>query len=192
MCFTPTCAATGVVGRMPVKIALLRGVNVAGTNRLPMAEFRAMLEGLGLGRVETYIQSGNAVFDSDLAAAALARVIREAISQRFGFSPEVFVLDEADMAKALTDHPFSGAAAEKVHVFFLSTPPVALDEAFLASHAAEGDGWHLSANRFTLHTPAGIGRSKLADKLHKVLPGPMTARNLRTIAALQAMVDAKR
>jgi uncharacterized protein (DUF1697 family) len=62
----------GAVGPMPVRVALLRGVNVGGANKLPMAGFRALLAGLGLGRVETYIQSGNAVFDSDLAAAGTA------------------------------------------------------------------------------------------------------------------------
>lgn len=191
MCFTPTFAATGGAERMPVRVALLRGVNVGGSNRLPMAEFREALASLGLERVETYIQSGNVVFDSDLAADALAGMMRAAIAARFGFSPEVFVLEASEITAALHDHPFTDAAPEKVHVFYLSALPDGLDEAGLKALAAEGDGWKLGGNRFTLHTPAGIGRSKLADKLHKFLPGQMTARNLRTIAALQAMIEAR-
>jgi uncharacterized protein (DUF1697 family) len=175
---------------MPARVALLRGVNVSGANRLPMAAFRGMLEGLGLGRVRTYIQCGNAVFDSDLAARALAPVIRTAIADRFGFSPEVFVLDGSDITAALTDHPFASAAPEKVHVFFLTETPGVVDDTGLRALAAPGDGWHLEGSRFTLYTPAGIGRSKLADKLHKFLPGQMTARNLRTVAALHAMIAA--
>jgi uncharacterized protein (DUF1697 family) len=191
MCFTRTFGATGGGARMSVRVALLRGVNVSGTNRLPMAEFRKLLTGLGLERVETYIQSGNAVFDTGLAAGELAAMIRDGVAGAFGFAPEVFVLEAADITEALHDHPFAGAAAEKVHVFYLSTPPAKLDDAGMRAFAAAGDGWRLSGNRFTLHTPAGIGRSKLAEKLHKFLPGPMTARNLRTIAALQAMIAAR-
>ncbi len=176
---------------MRVRVALLRGVNVGGANRLPMADFRQMLEGLGLERVQTYIQSGNVVFDSGLAANTLAATIREGISRTFGFSPVVFVVDAAQITEALHDHPFGAAAPEKVHVFYLTTPPDGVDETGLRALAAEGDGWWLSGNRFTLHTPAGIGRSRLADRLHKFLPGLVTARNLRTIAALQAMIDAR-
>ncbi|WP_309668272.1 DUF1697 domain-containing protein [Tabrizicola sp.] len=176
---------------MPARLALLRGVNVSGANKLPMAEFRALLTGLGLHRVETYIQNGNAVFDSDLAAQDLARVISDGIGAAFGFAPAVLVLDATELSDALNDHPFTGAAPEKVHVFFLQTAPDALDEDALRRLAAPGDGWHLSGRRFTLHTPGGVGASRLAAKLPSLLPVPMTARNLRTVAALCTMVAAR-
>lgn len=175
---------------MVTRIALLRGVNVAGANRLAMSDFREMLSGLGLGQVETYVQSGNAVFDSDLATLDLEATIREAVSGRFGFAPETFVLGAGEIAAALTDHPFAGADPARVHVFFLREPPVP-DEGSLRALALPGDGWHIGPRRFTLHTPAGIGTSKLAGKLQRLLPAPMTARNLRTVAALQAMVAAR-
>jgi uncharacterized protein (DUF1697 family) len=171
---------------MAVWVALLRGVNVSGAGKLPMAEFRDMLEAKGLGRVQTYIQSGNAVFDSNLAAPALEAMIRDGIAARFGFAPETFVLTAEEIAKALTDHPFDGADPARVHVFFLRETPV-LDEAALRALALPGDGWQVGSRRFTLHTPDGIGRSKLAEKLARLLPAPMTARNLRSIAALHEM-----
>ena len=65
---------------MRVRVALLRGVNVGGAGRLPMVEFRATLVGLGLERVRTYIQSGNAVFDSYLSPAGLEALIRDAVA----------------------------------------------------------------------------------------------------------------
>jgi uncharacterized protein (DUF1697 family) len=172
---------------MSAKVALLRGVNVSGKARLPMADFRALLADLGLRRVQTYIQSGNAVFDSDLPAATLEPMIRDAIAARFGFAPEVFVLAAGDITEALTDHPFALADPARVHVFFLKRAPTP-DEDALRALSLPGDGWHLGARRFTLHAPAGIGRSRLADRLATLLPAPMTARNLRTLAALQAML----
>lgn len=175
---------------MSVRVALLRGVNVSGAGKLPMAAFRTMLAGLGLGRVETYIQSGNAVFDSDLAAPELESLIRNAIATTFGFAPETFVLAAADIAAALTDHPFAAAEPNRVHVFFLKAMP-APDEAALQALALPGDGWHLGPRRFTLHTPGGVGTSRLAEKLPKHLPAPMTARNLRSVAALHALVTAR-
>lgn len=171
---------------MDVRIALLRGVNVSGAGKLPMAEFREMLAGLGLAEVRTYIQSGNAVFESDLAAERLEVAIRDAVAERFGFAPETFVRSVAEMVEALTDHPFTAADPARVHVFFLRQTP-ALDEAALRPLALPGDGWHVGPRRFTLHTPGGIGRSKLAERLARLLPAPMTARNLRTLAALRAI-----
>lgn len=175
---------------MAVWVALLRGVNVGGAGKLPMAGFRAMLEAIGFGRVESYIQSGNAVFDSELAAAELEGLIRAAIAARFGFAPECFVLSAGEIEAALSDHPFAGAEGNRVHVCFLRETPVP-DEAAMRALAGSGEGWHIGPGRFTLHTPGGYGTSKLAERLPRLLPAPMTARNLRTVAALVAMVRAR-
>jgi uncharacterized protein (DUF1697 family) len=171
---------------MANRIALLRGVNVSGAGKLPMAEFRAMLEGMGFTGVRTYIQSGNAALDSDLPSEMLEAMIRAAVADRFGFAPETFVRTLGEIREALTDHPFGGAEPTLVHVVFLRETPVP-DETALRALALPGDGWHIGPRRFTLHTPGGFGRSKLAERLPRLLPAPMTARNLRTIAALHAM-----
>jgi uncharacterized protein (DUF1697 family) len=168
-------------------VALLRGVNVSGAGKLPMAEFRAMLAGMGLQSVRTYIQSGNAVFESDRMAADLEAAIRDAVAARFGFAPETFVLSANEIRSALTDHPFADVEPKLVHVCFLRETP-APDEAALQALALPGDGWHIGPRRFTLSTPGGFGTSKLAEKLPRLLPQPMTARNLRTLGALQDMI----
>ncbi len=175
---------------MAVWIVLLRGVNVSGAGKLPMAEFRTMLAGLGLGRVETYIQSGNAVFDSDLTAPELEVLIQGRVAARFGFAHECFVLSAEEIEAALLDHPFAGAEGNRVHVTFLRETPTP-DEASLRVLAQPGDGWHIGLRRFTLHTPGGYGVSKLAEKLPRLLSAPMTARSLNTVAALVAMVRAR-
>lgn len=173
---------------MSAKLALLRGVNVSGANKVPMAGFRDLLSGLGLSQVQTYIQSGNAVFDSDRPSPELEAAIRNAIGATFGFLPETFVLDADAVAAALSDHPFAAAEPARVHVFFLRQTP-APDTGALRALALPGDGWHIGPCRFTLHTPGGVGTSKLADKLPRLLPTPMTARNLRTVAALHALMS---
>jgi uncharacterized protein (DUF1697 family) len=174
---------------MGVRIALLRGVNVGGAGKLPMPAFRALLSEMGLAGVTTYIQSGNAVFTSDRPAAALEAAIRAAIADRFGFAPETFVLSAEEIAEALTDHPFQKADPARVHVFFLRKTPEP-DDATLRPLALPGDVWHVGPNRLTLSTPDGIGRSRLARELERRLPQPMTARNLRTLAALHALAQA--
>jgi uncharacterized protein (DUF1697 family) len=171
---------------MAVQVALLRGVNVSGAGRLPMAEFRAMLEGIGCRAVATYIQSGNAVFDSDFGARDLEPMIRDAVAAGFGFAPETFVLSASEIGAALQDNPFAGAEPKLVHVVFLRETPVP-DEAVLRGLAQPGDGWHIGPRRFTLHTPGGFGTSKLAERLPRLLPQPMTARNMRTVAELDRM-----
>lgn len=168
-------------------VALLRGVNVSGANRLPMAAFRALLSDLGLIAPQTYIQSGNAVFRSDLPPPELEMMITRAIADRMGFAPACFVLSGDALRRALTDHPFQSAAPEQTHVFFLKETPV-LDEAALRVFATGGEAWHLTADRLTLHTPEGFGRSKLAERLPRLLPTPHTARNLRSVAALVAII----
>lgn len=171
---------------MGVWVALLRGVNVGGAGKLPMAEFRDMLTRMGFDGVQTYIQSGNVVFNSDHAAPELEVMIRDGVQTRFGFAPATFVLAEAEFASSRTDHPFPDANPKFVHVVFLRETPKP-DEAVLRALAMPGDGWHVGPRRFTLHTPGGFGTSKLAEKLPRLLPQPMTARNLRTIAELHRM-----
>lgn len=167
-------------------IALLRGANVSGAGKLPMAEFRAMLAGMGFGGVQSCIQSGNAVFRSELGARELEAMIRDAVAARFGFGPETFVLDAGEIGAALVDHPFAGAEPKLVHVVFLRET-FAPDEAALRALALPGEGWHIGPCRFTLHTRGGFGTSKLVERLPRLLPQPMTARNLRTVAELDRM-----
>lgn len=170
-------------------ILMLRGVNVSGANRLPMAEFRAMLEGLGLLRVQTHIQSGNAVF-LGLRDGLEARVA-EGLKLRFGLSVPVFVLRLPEMAAVLAANPFlaEGAAdGAKVHIVFLRGA-VQMGEG-LALHASKGERFHLTDRAFYLHTPEGFGASAVAEKLPRYLKAEMTARNQRSASAILALAQA--
>ncbi len=169
------------------RAVLLRGVNVSGRNRLPMADFRKLLEGLGLRRVETVIQSGNAVFCGGPDDDALAASIRAALLSAFGFAPEVFLRDLAALEAAM-DHPFGpDADPSRVHAVFLAEPAPKLDDARLQAVRTD-EAWSLRPGLFLLHTPSGIGRSRVAEVLPRALKVAQTARNLNTVAALAGML----
>jgi uncharacterized protein (DUF1697 family) len=168
---------------------LLRGVNVSGRNRLPMQTFPDLLNGLGLTAVETFIQSGNAVFCGGPDHVTLAPLIRDALQASVGFAPEVFLLRLPELEAAL-NHPFGpDARPNQVHAHFLR-PDAVLDDARLLALRRD-EAWQMVPGLFLLHTPSGLGTSKLAEALPRALKGPMTARNLNTVAALAAMLRSR-
>ncbi|MRR52842.1 MAG: DUF1697 domain-containing protein, partial [Rhodocyclaceae bacterium] len=98
---------TGGEGSMETSIALFRGINVGGNASLPMKELVGILQDLGCQNVRTYIQSGNAVFDSAAGdPAALVSRIAAAIQQRRGFAPHVLLLRLAQLEQAMAQNPF--------------------------------------------------------------------------------------
>ncbi len=106
--------------RGAVRILLLRGVNVGGAGKLPMAGLRGLLDRLGHGPARSHIQSGNAVIFPDAASGALAARISAAIAESFGFAPGVRVLDLAELQAALGANPFPVTPEEgqKLHLYF--------------------------------------------------------------------------
>jgi uncharacterized protein (DUF1697 family) len=112
-----------------VKFAVfLRGVNVGGHGRLPMADLKTALEAAGFDEVSTYLASGNAVVSvpGRSSAATVEDRVREAIVTGFGASPELVVRTHRELATVIDANPFPAAAEEKpawFHVFFTSVPP---------------------------------------------------------------------
>lgn len=175
---------------MSTYIVLLRGVNVGGHNKLPMKDWRAIMEGLGYENVRTYIQSGNAVFESDGSASDIAAGMTSTIGEVFGFRPSCVVLTLSEVQAALAACPFrpEGENAHKlVHVFFLNGLVKSYDPEGLQMLATQEEAFHMTDSVFYLYTPQGFGVSKVAEKLGKYLKGDMTARNLRTVETLIEM-----
>lgn len=165
---------------MTRRILLLRGVNVAGA-KLPMAEFRAALERLGLTAVQSYIQSGNLVFD-DPGLPDLAARIAQALQDGFGLTSELFLYTPHEIARIAAACPYGGDDGAKLHVFFLLRP-CSLAVADLAPWIST-EQLTITPRAIYLSAPDGIGRSKLAEKLARVVKVPMTARNWNTVQAL--------
>ena len=89
-------------------LALLRGINVGGKNKVPMAELKAMLEDLGFEDVTTWIQSGNVIFHSTLTASAAANKIEAALSETFTLDSDlirVLVLTHAQLGAVVDRRP---------------------------------------------------------------------------------------
>jgi uncharacterized protein (DUF1697 family) len=171
-------------------IAFFRGVNVGG-NRVSMKELVALLESLGCRSVKTYIQSGNAIFESQVDAVPLSAAINAEIRIRYGFEPEVLLLEPEDVSRAIHNNPFPEAESDpkSLHLGFLASAPEQADWKALESLRKESEQYRLIGNVFYLLAPEGVGRSRLAANAERALGVPMTDRNWRTVCALMEMVD---
>jgi uncharacterized protein (DUF1697 family) len=188
---------------MPTHVALLRGINVGGSNKISMADLRELVASLGHTGVSTYIQSGNVVFtapEPDASdAAGLAAGLEQAIGQSFGLRVRVVVLSRAELAQVISDNPYLAEPNPKyVHaIFFPADPGQQLRESVAAAErkAAEKGGRDeatVVGRTLFLHTPDGYGRSDLAARLSRgggaLADG--TARNWATVTKLLALCDA--
>jgi len=159
-------------------IALLRAVNVGGTGKLPMANLKAMCLDAGFTRVETYIASGNVIFESKSAAARVKAEL-EARLQAYAKKPVGVVLrTAAEIAAVLKANPFPKAEPKFTYAIFLdhSPPRDALDH---VSGQADEE-MRLGKREIFVHYPSGMGRSKLRIPAAKT----GTARNMNTVAKL--------
>ena len=179
-------------------IALLRGINVGGNKKVPMAELRELMAGLGHAEVRTYVQSGNVVFtaaeaDADAAVERIAEGIEAAIEQRFGFGSRITIRTRDELAAVIAADPFKGVADRDraYHVFFLAeaVSGAGLDELDAGSYLPEQ--WALRGRELYVWTPDGIGTSRLGKALTERRIGTRaTARNWRTVKTLLEMADA--
>ncbi|MFH8337674.1 DUF1697 domain-containing protein [Streptomyces sp. AM6-12] len=162
---------------MTTYAALLRGINVGGNRKLPMADLRALLAALGHTGVRTHLQSGQAVFttgrgDEESLAAELGRAIEE----RFGFAVDVLVRDHAYLAGVVRACPFPAAELEarQLHVTYFSAPVTPDRYAHLDQVDHLPEEFRLGDRCLYLYAPDGLGRSKLAEALSR----PRTAKGL--------------
>jgi len=173
-------------------IALLRGINVGGHRKVPMAELRALAENLGFRRVATYIQSGNLVFESDLAPATAAAKLETAIARRFGFPVDVVARTSAQWTAYARANPFTAESMrepERVMLLLSKAPPNAAGVAELAARATAGEMVKGAGDAVWIHYPTGLARTKLSPALiDRLLGSPATARNWRSVLALQALL----
>jgi uncharacterized protein (DUF1697 family) len=172
-------------------VALLRGINVGGKNRIPMSELKSSLSSLGLEDVVTYIQSGNVVFGSPARDAQdLATGIERQIAEAFGVAITVLVRTAAELEAVAGSNPFLNDEADpsKLHVVFLSGRPATNAVATLDPERSPPDEFSVHGREIYLRLPNGAGRSKLTiDYFERRLGVDATARNWNTLIKLIAL-----
>jgi uncharacterized protein (DUF1697 family) len=169
-------------------VAMLRGINVSGHNRIKMKDLEAMFVALGHSDVITYIQSGNVRFRSPAdRSAEVATGIEHGIERDFGIAIGVLIRSKDELGKVVADNPFAsqGASPDKLHVTFLADPP---DQDLLRSldgKKAEPDEFHVIGREIYLHCPQGYGRTKLNNSFwERRLRAEATTRNWNTVTKL--------
>jgi uncharacterized protein (DUF1697 family) len=175
-------------------VALLRGVNVGGANRLPMERLRALFAQAGASNVESLIQSGNIVFDaSESRAHAIVDGVAREIEREFGFAAPM-VLRDAAAWRTLTDgNPFlaRGADPGTLHVLCLSQAPTDAALARLDPNRSPNDEFVVRGSDIYLRLPSGVARAKLTHAwFDSNLRVVSTLRNWRTVLKLADLITA--
>lgn len=161
-------------------------------NSLPMVELRAMLEGVGCTGVRTLLQTGNAVFETRLAPAALARAIEELLARRMGRPIATTLRTLAELRRIVEGNPFVREANDpaRLCVTFLSTAPTAAEVAPIAGRAWAPELVKVAGREIYSWHPDGQGKSPLAEAIQRLsLRGAATTRNWNTIRKLVALLE---
>ncbi|MDQ1418687.1 MAG: hypothetical protein QOJ52_649 [Acidimicrobiaceae bacterium] len=177
---------------MTVYIAMLRGINVTGHNKVAMKDLRALFEALPAEDVKTYVQSGNVVFEShavDATGIALAAEAR--IRTRLGLTVTVVVRTSDEFNEVLSGNPLlADRDPAFMHVTFLAASPDGDRVAALEAGGEVGapDEFRLLGRQVYLYCPNGYGRTKLNNAFfERKLAVAATTRNWRTVTNLAAL-----
>ncbi|MCB9251499.1 MAG: DUF1697 domain-containing protein [Flavobacteriales bacterium] len=179
---------------MSKRVALLRGVNVSGKNLLKMAELRRVLGSSGFNDVETYIQSGNIIFDHPLQdSTEIEEEIRKSIFKEFGLSVPVIVKTKPEWEDAIHKMPYdlsSGIDTKKLMVTFLREKPDLNILNEMLEKFGGNDQVVAVGRQLYLYCPNGLGQSKLTNNLiEQKLRQEATSRNWNTMHALMNLLS---
>jgi uncharacterized protein (DUF1697 family) len=173
-------------------VVLLRGVNVGGHHRVPMAAFRAMLEGLGYANVRTLLASGNAVFESKgrSTPAAHAARITASLSETMGVDVLVIVKSAPEWDAIVAGNPFGHEAADPSRLLVVVAPHASVLEALgpVGRFAKQGESWHLGHEAAYLHCPDGVLASKAGEALLGRHGRAATTRSWSTVQKLSRLL----
>ncbi|NHM30905.1 DUF1697 domain-containing protein [Neobacillus terrae] len=174
---------------MTIYIALLRGINVGGNNIIKMKDLKKMFFNMGIKKVETYIQSGNIVFQSDNAAEKLQSLIHEEIKNTFGFSVPVILRTAAEWNEVMRNCPYQEdlKEGESIHLTLLDKEPLIEVIEQLLRFKSESEECYIRGKDVYLYLRKSILDSKISNQLQK-LKVPVTSRNWKTIKKLEAMI----
>ncbi len=173
-------------------VALLRGINVGG-HRVSMADLRGHFEENGFTNVETFIASGNVIFDAAVNAnsAALEQRIERMLHNALGYDVSTFLRTATELAAVATHAPFSkqdsAAAGHRIHVGFLRAPHTSAFARELLALTTTYDAFAVNGREMYWLTRGNFSDSQVPwVKFEKRLTLDVTMRNLNTV---QKLVD---
>lgn len=169
-------------------VALLRGINVGGGRKVPMADLRGLAEGLGFTRVRTLIASGNLVFEAEAPPAELEAALEKAVEEHFGFPVDIMVRTAGQWSAIIAANPFPAEAEAAPKFLLLFAGKEANAEAavaYLQPRAAPEEKVAGQGDTLWIYFANGGGRSKLSGGPK---PGLWTGRNWRTVLAIEEML----
>jgi uncharacterized protein (DUF1697 family) len=172
-------------------VALLRGVNVGGNNKLPMKDLAALFVAAGCQDVRTFIQSGNVIFNPGRCAAAkICLGVSTAVEKQFGFRPAIVLRSAAQMELIWRNNPFlPSATEERLYVFFLADTPSAAAVQKLDPNRSPPDSFVVQGAEIYLRLDNGAAVTKLTNAYFDAkLATVSTARNWRTVGKLTALM----
>lgn len=152
-----------------------------------MSALTQLIEKRGYSGVRTYIQSGNVLFQSsDSKAKNFPKSIGQAIQDQFGFCPDILMIDRDQLKQSVQANPFPQAESQpkSLHFYFLDRVPTSPNLEALNGLKRVNESFQIVDQVFYLYAPDGIGRSKLAAKVERLLGVKATARNLNTVLNL--------
>jgi uncharacterized protein (DUF1697 family) len=177
-------------------VALMRGINVGSTRKLPMADLRALSVKIGLQHPETYMQSGNLIVDADKEADEVRGVLEKAIAKRFNLRVDVIVRRASQWNRYVTANPFANDAAtvaKMLHLFLSRDPlkPTAAKE--LEQKAQAGERIAIARGVLWIdYGVSGVGKSKLTPLLvDKACGSPATGRNWNSVLKIGEIIEAR-
>ncbi|OBQ51642.1 hypothetical protein VQ01_15150 [Tamlana sp. s12] len=177
---------------MKTYIALLRGINVSGQKKIPMAELRELLSGSGLENVQTYIQSGNVLFQSsEENLQKLELKIHQAIKSHFGFDVPVLVKTHEDLQCIFDGCPFSEEKKKNSYFTFLYESPQQEVIEVVSELSFPNEEFVITPECIYFYSAIGYGKAKCSNNFfERKLKITATARNYKTMVKLLALSEA--
>jgi uncharacterized protein (DUF1697 family) len=176
-------------------VAFLRGINVSGHRMIPMAALRDAVGALGFSGVETYIQTGNLLLESDLEPGSVQSRLSAGIADTFGHQVPVAVRTEEALRAAVARCPYRPEPETAVYVgFMVDDPGAGRREVLLAGGGpATGDAFQIVSREIYIHYRHGVHTSPLSNAFFERRLGvPVTSRNLRTVVRMERLLEARR
>ncbi len=170
---------------MKTYIALLRGINVSGHKKILMADLKILLEKAGLQNVQTYIQSGNVVFNYSEKQENISALISEVIQKKYGWKVPVLVLTSTQIKLIFDNCPFSEEKKEKSYFILLKSKPTTETVLKTSKFSSTNEEFVITKTCIYIYYSLGAGKAKLGiNFFEKKLKVKATARNYKTMKKL--------